>query len=277
MHKEYPNQLTHQEQAIIDKWSGVHLDVALVESMLKQENPLVVYDYQMLYRELNKAAAIKRAREGEEMTNFMRDGKNIARNGGLFDVKVDGNNRLYAAFRQSKRNKAYLMTYDEYLAMDGTHHVDRYGHLLIIGTVQDCLGMIQAGFSIIAPGEDGAIMSEGVDMFGVSRGKGTLHSDGAPWGALLAAELGRDHQLCSDHFITEVRHNLYLSCRRSVPTIHRSVRSISGLLAGLYPCWPVWTLTYVPCLSPVVLAIARCVPSSSSLLHRWPACTLTSP
>jgi hypothetical protein len=94
--------------------------------------------------------------------------------------------------------------YGEYLSLDGTHWVDSYGHVLIAGTVKDCLGRTQIGFMLTAPSEDLELLTEATndDNFKVQPG-GTLHTDGAPVFAALSDVLGRDHQLCSNHYGTK--------------------------------------------------------------------------
>ncbi len=201
--KQYSRQLTPAERKLFVDWAGVHLDIVKMEDLLMRGNPGCQYEYQLLYRE--KLRAEKQHRQGKsqaDMSDFMSQGNAITAKGGIFVTKVDDTQRLYATYRQTDMNKAYLQAYGEYLCMDGTHWVDKYGDVLVIGTVVDCLGRTQNGFSIISPGEDGEMMKDAMDKFAVGKG-GTLHTDGAAWGAMLAEIYERDHQLCSDHYITK--------------------------------------------------------------------------
>ncbi len=196
-------QLVPSELAIFDTWAGVHLGIDKLEDILMKTHPGTTYDYQLLYRQ--KLRAEKAARDGKsfgDMTDFVEEGMAIAASGGVFHTKVDHCQRMFATFRQTTNNRAHLQAYGQYLCLDGTHWVDRYGHVLIIGTVKDCLGITQNGFSLICPSEDLDLIIESVDRFNIPTG-GTLHTDGAAWGPVLAERLGRAHMLCTNHYTTK--------------------------------------------------------------------------
>jgi len=144
-----------------------------------------------------------RARDPKGMNEFMEKGFLLRKLGGVFTYDVDTFGRLHSAVLQSVRNRKYLQEYGRYVAMDGTHMVDKYDHVLVLVTVIDCLGLSQPGGIIICPSEDSGVMMKGLEALGLPRG-GVLHTDGGPWGPLLAEHFGRDHVLCSNHWLSKV-------------------------------------------------------------------------
>lgn len=137
------------------------------------------------------------------MNDFMEKGFLLRELGGVFNYDVDTYGRLHSAVLQSVRQREYLQKYGRYIAMDGTHMVDKYGHVLVLVTVVDCLGLCQPAGIIICPSEDSSTMSKGLELLGVPKG-GVLHTDGAAWGSILAEQFDRDHVLCSNHWLTKV-------------------------------------------------------------------------
>ena len=145
----------------------------------------------------------ERAADPKGLNDFMEMGFLLRKTGGVFHYDLDTYGRLHWAVLQGRRNKEYLEKYSAYVAMDGTHLVDKYGHVLVLLTVVDCLGLTQPVGIIVCPSEDSEIMIKGLEFMGVPKG-GVLHTDGGPWGPLLAKHFEREHILCTYHFLSKV-------------------------------------------------------------------------
>ena len=151
--------------------------------------------------------ASDKALDPHGMNDFLKKGHLLRQHGGLFDFDVDAYARVSTVYRQTKRNKAYLAAYGDYISCDGTHLVDKFGNLLLLATVFDCLGKIQCAGSVVAPAENADIIIEGFRQFGAGVGSKepgrTFHSDGGTWGPVVAEAMGRQHLLCANHFTTK--------------------------------------------------------------------------
>ena len=166
----------------------------------------VNYDYGLLRRTISSLECEERAQDPIGMNELMEDGIKIRNNGGIFVFDVDAYHRLHTVCRQTTRNKQFLDMFGNYIAMDGTHLVDKYGHVMVLLNVTDSLGLTQVVGTIVCPSEDGLVMEGGMQKFGVTKGQDkVLHTDGGSWGPLLAANYDRRHHLCASHFSTKVR------------------------------------------------------------------------
>jgi hypothetical protein len=138
------------------------------------------------------------------MNAFVAQGNSLRKNGGLFEFDIDGYCRVKSVYRQTPRNKQYLDTYGDYISCDGTHLIDKYGNLLLVLSVLDCLGVCQCGGTIVSPAENAEVLIKGFEAFGVTPGGlRTLHTDGGPWGPVVADKFQRVHLLCANHFTTK--------------------------------------------------------------------------
>jgi hypothetical protein len=146
------------------------------------------------------------------MTQFMDHGIAVRGNGGIFSYNVDRWQRLETVWRQSRRNKEYLRMFGDYVAMDGTHLVDMYGHIMMIVTVIDSLGLAQVGGIILGPAEDADVCIAALDAFSLETGQDkVLHTDGGSWGPVVAAKFDRTHLLCANHYLTKVQTSIRYS------------------------------------------------------------------
>jgi hypothetical protein len=145
-----------------------------------------------------------KAEDPDGMNAFIAQGNLLRKNGGVFEFDIDGYCRVSSVYRQTARNKAYLDLYGDYISCDGTHLIDKYGNLLLVATVLDCLGLCQCAGTIVAPAENSDILIKGFEVFGVQPGLDkTLHTDGGAWGPVVAAAFNRVHTLCANHFTTK--------------------------------------------------------------------------
>jgi hypothetical protein len=138
------------------------------------------------------------------MNAFIAQGNLLRKNDGLFEFDIDGYCRVTSVYRQTARNREYLAIYGDYISCDGTHLIDKFGNLLLVLTVLDCLGVCQCGGTIVSPAENADVLIKGFASFGVKPGElRTLHTDGGPWGPVVAAKFARVHLLCANHFTTK--------------------------------------------------------------------------
>lgn len=180
--------------------------IMVLQERMQGQWPQFVYNYQLIYQHMKTRHQQLVAEDPHGLNAFMNHGIALRANHGLFDFSVDRFNRLANVVRQSAVNKAYMEQYDDYIAMDGTHMVDQYGHILLMCSVVDCLGKAQcAGMVLSASGENAELCIDAMKQFGVTRGEGkTFHTDGGSWGPVVAEAFDRQHLLCTDHFSTKV-------------------------------------------------------------------------
>jgi hypothetical protein len=209
-----------------------HTLTARMQKILHQNNPTMLYSWRLVERCM-KQARVHSVEEGSTgMTLFFERSMQQKAYGTLFDCCFDVSQRLHSCVRQTPLQRAYMVLYGQYLAVDGTHLVDKYGHTAILPTVIDCLGRLQNAGCVLAPSEDGDTIEQGClrlsaawqpeeeDAQGPPQ-MATLHTDEAPWGESLAKALGRRWQLCSIHYGSKV-------CPSATPctmhcTLHRTM------------------------------------------------------
>ena len=90
------------------------------------------YDWHLVRDIKRSLEADARALDPKGMNDFMENGFLLRELGGVFVYDVDTFGRLHSAVVQSVRNRKYLQEYGRYIAMDGTHMVDKYDHVLVL-------------------------------------------------------------------------------------------------------------------------------------------------
>jgi hypothetical protein len=174
---------------------------------LQHQEPSRHYGWHLVRNTKLAFEACEKALDPHGMNLFIEQGHLLRRHGGIFEFNIDAYSRVSTVFRQTRRNRLYLEAYGDYISCDGTHLVDKFGNLLLLMTVVDCLGISQCGGSVVAPAESADVIIEGLRLFGAGVGSTkegrTFHTDGGTWGPVVAAAMGRTHLLCTNHFATK--------------------------------------------------------------------------
>jgi hypothetical protein len=171
---------------------------------LQHQDASIQYNWHLVRNTKRAFEASDKAEDPDGMNCFIAQGNSLRQNGGIFEFDIDGYCRVSSVYRQTARNKQYLDLYGDYVSCDGTHLIDKFGNLLLLLTVLDCLGVCQCGGTIVAPAENADILIKGFTLFGVKHGKTrSLHTDGGPWGPVVAEAFDRMHFLCANHFTTK--------------------------------------------------------------------------
>lgn len=173
-------------------------------------HPGMIYAYPLIRSTKLAMEKEMKSSDPDGMRTFMEDGYAVRTNGGVFDYSIDPWSRLDYVYRQSSKNRDYLQAYGDYVALDGTHLVDKYGHVMMMLTVVDALGLTQCAGAVRGPAEDSEHIIAALRAFDFPTGKDkVLHTDGGSWGPVVAEAFDCEHVLCTDHFLTKV---LSFSC-----------------------------------------------------------------
>ena len=145
---------------------------------------------------------------GDQMKQFMLYADGIARGRGCFEYSIDDSGRIRSWVLQEATMRQYLLAYADFILLDGTHWVNKYGQILVPPVVVSCFGRSITGAIIVAPAEE----SEPIIKHLAQAGLGT--SDPAKKEVLMAGEgpafpavaiaFDRWQLLCSNHFSTSV-------------------------------------------------------------------------
>ena len=145
---------------------------------------------------------------GDQMKQFMLYADGIARGGGCFEYSIDDSGRIRSWVLQEATMRQYLLAYNDFLLLDGTHWVNKYGQILIPPVVVSCFGRSITGGIIVAPAEESEPIIKHLTQAGLGTSdpakKEVLMTDEGPAFPAVAAAFDRWQLLCSNHFSTSV-------------------------------------------------------------------------
>ena len=91
---------------------------------------------------------------GDQMKKFMMYAEGIARGGGCFEYSIDDSGRIRSWLLEEGAIRRYLLAYADFVLLDGTHWVNKYGQIRVPPVVVSCFGRSITGAIIVAPAED---------------------------------------------------------------------------------------------------------------------------
>ena len=145
---------------------------------------------------------------GDQMKQFMMYAEGIARNGGCFQYGIDDSGRIRSWVLQEGAMRRYLVAYSDFILLDGTHWVNKYGQILVPPVVVSCFGRSITGAIIVAPAEESEpiikhLAEAGLGMSDPAK-KEVLMTDEGPAFPAVATAFDRWQLFCSNHFSTSV-------------------------------------------------------------------------
>jgi hypothetical protein len=104
--------------------------------------------------------------------------------------------------------RQYLLAYADFILLDGTHWVNKYGQILVPPVVVTCFGRSITGAIIVAPAEESDPIIKHLAHAGLGLSdpakKEVLMTDEGPAFPAVAAAFDRWQLFCSNHFSTSV-------------------------------------------------------------------------
>ena len=142
--------------------------------------------------------------KGDQMKDFIELGHGIEQKGGTFHYNLDNDNSLESFVLQTKLMQQYAHKFSDFVLIDGTHCVNRYGQVLIPTSVVDCLGKTRVTTITLAGSENAPELIQLCEKVNIFLPGTPFMTDGAPAFKLVALAFDLTHLLCIDHFRTKV-------------------------------------------------------------------------
>ena len=166
-----------------------------------------IFDTKVI-REIGKRHRGRLGMNGDQMKQFMMYAEGIARNAGCFQYSIDDSGRIRSWVLQEGAMRRYLLAYSDFILLDGTHWVNKYGQILVPPVVVSCFGRSITGAIIVAPAEESEpiikhLAEAGLGMSDPAK-KEVLMTDEGPAFPAVATAFDRWQLFCSNHFSTSV-------------------------------------------------------------------------
>lgn len=208
------HELREEEVSIIQDLAPYGVEPFRVAKILRgKADETKVYDPKLIGRIMQR----ERERLGlvEDRTgDFFQYAREQARNGGIFEYEVDETQRIRSWLLQDAEMRAMLLAYDDFIILDGTHWVNKFGQILIPPVVVDCFLMSHLGAFILGPAESASLICTHLEQAGVEptdhSGRHShlysrpLMTDEAPCFPLVAEHFKMLHLLCTNHYVTSI-------------------------------------------------------------------------
>jgi hypothetical protein len=212
---------------------GADVGLSLLRTMMKSMFDDKEFDTNLLKNCRKKAIKIKYGDDPHNMNQLMALGKEINREGGLFDYVLDEDMRLQSLYIKFPTMDKYLQQYGDFFVLDGTHGTNAYGLTLIPLVIVEPLGKSIFVGIIICPAESSVYIIEGMKRLGIGKKNSVLLSDqGAAFG-LVAEALEMTHRLCAWHFLNGCMSN---TCGMSKDVANNFLRTCNELVYKNYHC-----------------------------------------
>ena len=116
-----------------------NVDMYNLKLLLKTNFKGSDYSNELLHNVVQREKA-KKKKQANPLQDLLDYGEDIKKNGGIFEVGVDGDCRIDRIVIQTELQKSYAILYGDFFIVDGTHGTNIHGMTLLLPCTIDCMG-----------------------------------------------------------------------------------------------------------------------------------------
>jgi hypothetical protein len=191
-------EITAEECNLIKNYCA-NIDMYNLKLLLKTNFKGSDYSNELLHNVVQREKA-KKKKQANLLQDILDYGEDIKKNGGIFEVGVDGDWCIDRIVIQTELQKSYAILHGDFFIVDGTHGTNIHGMTLLLPCTIDCIGKTKIVGVILCHNELHEDILVGLKMLELGKEGSIMMSSGAAAFALVADEMGITQLLCSYHF-----------------------------------------------------------------------------
>ena len=171
-------ELSAEERSSISDLSPF-MSIGALWRILRNMWPNLSFDADLLYRLKAKAKQKVFGADKDAINAFMRKGKEIMDESGIFEITFEENMKIETVLIQTSAMRAYANQYDDFTILDGTFSISMYDVVLMIFSNVDCLLKTTMTGYVLAPSERSDITIHAAKRFSLDKEGTVLITDQA--------------------------------------------------------------------------------------------------